>query len=42
MKKVLMIVLTVLISVAFVSTVFAQAPKAAATDKPAAEKKKRL
>ena len=39
MKKVLMIVLTVLISVAFVTTVFAQAPKAApaaGTDKPAA------
>ena len=38
MKKVLMIALTVLISVAFVTTVFAQAPKAAAPDKPVAEK----
>lgn len=38
MKKVLMIALTVLISVAFVTAVFAQAPKAAATDKPVAEK----
>jgi len=36
MKKVLMIALTVLISVAFVTAVFAQAPKAAAPDKPAA------
>lgn len=38
MKKVLMIVLALVISVAFVTTVFAQAPKAAAPDKPAAEK----
>ncbi|MCX5815144.1 MAG: hypothetical protein NTX75_02730 [Proteobacteria bacterium] len=37
MKKALMFVLAIIISVAFVTTVFAQAP-AAAPDKPAAEK----
>ncbi len=44
MKKVLMIVLAILISVAFVTTVFAQAPKEApkpaAADKPAAKVEK--
>lgn len=38
MKKSLMIVLAVLISVAFVTTVFAQAPKAAPAPAPAPEK----